>query len=77
MLKNKNLTADDAREITNLKSKKLSLEEILTQIEEEAEKGENRLVVQELPTDVMLELNRRGFYVGRIMYSTNFEVTWR
>lgn len=77
MLDYKEFTAVKAREIAKSKKQDVSLETTLTQIMAEANKGGTTLIVQELSEDVIAELRIRGFEVGRLMYRTSFQITWR
>jgi hypothetical protein len=78
MLKNKNLSASDARKIAKAKTKDSSalLEEVLSQIEAESENGGTRLILPELSANISTELRMRGFVVDRLLYRTSFQIKW-
>lgn len=78
MLKNKELTAEAARKLSEANLPKVSLETVLAKIEEVAEKGDTSVIFGSLSIAVLCELRSRGFNVGKMLYSNNdIRVSWK
>lgn len=81
MLKNKELTAETARKLVDAKAKISNplLEEVLSKNQEKAaEKGDMAIVIDaSLSQNVLSALSKRGFKVGRMLYSNNsIRISW-